>query len=131
MIRRPTRSTRTDTLFPDTTLFRSKRTRIQKQLCQRDPTGILGCLNSRLDNSPFNGNATFTAALTSKEFLAIRGIPTGTVTPTNPAGLDFSLGSLYGPDVYANTTIPDDPRTVNPASPPHVLDRTTTRLNSI
>jgi outer membrane receptor protein involved in Fe transport len=100
---------------PDTTIdllasyFREKdqRTRIQKQLCQRDPTGILGCLNSRLDNSPFNGNATFTAALTSREFLAIRGIPQA-----------FALGSLYGPDVYANTTIPSDPRTVNTAYTP-------------
>ncbi|MFN7029581.1 MAG: TonB-dependent receptor [Sphingopyxis sp.] len=89
--------------------FREKdqRTRIQKQLCQRDPTGILGCLNTRLDNSPFNGNATFTAALTSREFLAIRGIPTA-----------FALGSLYGPDVYANTTVPEDPRTVNTAYTP-------------
>ncbi len=64
-------------------------------------------MNSRLDNSPFNGNATFTAALTSREFLAIRGIPQG-----------FALGSLYGPDVYANTTIPSDPRTVNTAYTP-------------
>lgn len=86
---------------------KDQRTRIQKQLCQRDPTGILGCLNSRLDNSPFNGNATFTAALTSREFLAIRGIPQA-----------FALGSLYGPDVYANTTIPSDPRTVNTAYTP-------------
>ena len=86
---------------------KDKRTRIQKQLCQRDPTGILGCLNSRLDNSPFNGNATFTAALTSREFLATQGIPTA-----------FALGSLYGPDVYANTTIPSDPRTVNTAYTP-------------
>ena len=100
---------------PDTTIdllasyFHEKdqRTRIQKQLCQRDPTGILGCLNSRLDNSPFNGNATFTAALTSREFLAIRGIPQA-----------FALGSLYGPDVYANTTIPSDPREVNTAYTP-------------
>lgn len=100
---------------PDTTIdlmgsyFREKdkRTRIQKQLCQRDPTGILGCLNSRLDNSPFNGNATFTAALTSREFLATQGIPP-----------NFALGSLYGPDVYANTTIPSDPRTVNTAYTP-------------
>lgn len=84
-----------------------QRTRIQKQLCQRDPTGILGCLNTRRDNSPFNGNATFTAALTSREFLAIRGIPTA-----------FALGSLYGPDVYANTTIPSDPRVVNTAYTP-------------
>ncbi|GGJ59633.1 TonB-dependent receptor [Sphingopyxis bauzanensis] len=89
--------------------FREKdqRTRIQKQLCQRDPTGILGCLNTRLDNSPFNGNATFTAALTSREFLAIRGIPQA-----------FALGSLYGPDVYANTTVPEDPRVVNTAYTP-------------
>ena len=100
---------------PDTTIDllgsyfheRDQRTRIQKQLCQRDPTGILGCLNNRLDNSPFNGNATFTAALTSKEFLAIRGIPAG-----------FGLGSLYDQDVYANTTIPDDARTVNTAYTP-------------
>ncbi|HJS13009.1 TonB-dependent receptor [Sphingopyxis sp.] len=100
---------------PDTTIDlmasyfheKDKRTRIQKQLCQRDPTGILGCLNSRLDNSPFNGNATFTAALTSREFLAIRGIPQA-----------FALGSLYGPDVYANTTIPSDPREVNTAYTP-------------
>ena len=100
---------------PDTTIdlmasyFHEKdnRARIQKQLCQRDPTGILGCLNNRLDNSPFNGNATFTAALTSKEFLATQGIPTA-----------FALGSLYGPDVYANTTIPSDPRTVNTAFTP-------------
>ncbi len=100
---------------PDTTIDllasyfheKDKRTRIQKQLCQRDPTGILGCLNNRLDNSPFNGNATFTAALTSREFLAIRGIPQA-----------FALGSLYGPDVYANTTIPEDSRTVNTAYTP-------------
>ncbi|ALH81204.1 TonB-dependent receptor [Sphingopyxis macrogoltabida] len=90
--------------------FREKdqRTRIQKQLCQRDPTGILGCLNTRLDNSPFNGNSTFTAALTSREFLATQGIPAA-----------FALGSLYGPDVYGNTTIPADPRTVNTAYTPN------------
>src|SRR3546814_12510864 len=35
MIRRPPRSTRTDTLFPDTTLFRSHRTR-------HDEPGFLG-----------------------------------------------------------------------------------------
>ncbi|WP_447763734.1 TonB-dependent receptor [Sphingopyxis panaciterrae] len=89
--------------------FREKdqRTRIQKQLCQRDPTGILGCLNTRLDNSPFNANSTFTAALTSKEFLATQGIPA-----------IFALGSLYGPDIYGNTSIPDDPRTVNTAYTP-------------
>src|SRR3546814_15841306 len=83
---------------------RDKRTRIQKQLCQRDPTGVLGCLNTRRDSAPFNGNATFTAALTSREFLATQGIPAA-----------FALGSIYGPDVYAGTTISDDPRSVSTA----------------
>lgn len=100
---------------PDTTVdlvasyFREKdsRLRIQKQLCQRDPTGILGCLNNRRDASPFNSNATFTAALSSAEFLATQGIPTA-----------FALGSLYGPDIYANTTVPTDPRVVNTAFQP-------------
>jgi outer membrane receptor protein involved in Fe transport len=88
---------------------KDQRTRIQKQLCQRDPTGVLGCLNTRLDNSPFNGDATFTAALTSREFLATQGIP----------GI-FALGSIYADDgdIYANTTIPSDPRTVNTAYTP-------------
>jgi outer membrane receptor protein involved in Fe transport len=86
---------------------RDQRTRIQKQLCQYDPTGILGCLNSRLDASPFNGNATFTAALTSKEFLATQGIPAA-----------LALGSLYGPNVYENTTISSDPREITTAFTP-------------
>jgi outer membrane receptor protein involved in Fe transport len=88
---------------------KDQRTRIQKQLCQRDPTGVLGCLNTRLDNSPFNGDATFTAALTSREFLAIRGIPT-----------IFALGSVYDTDgdIYAGTTVPSDPRVVNTAYTP-------------
>lgn len=86
---------------------RDQRTRIQKQLCQYDPTGILGCLNNRLDASPFNGNATFTAALTSKEFLATQGIPAA-----------FALGSIYGPNVYGNTSISSDPREVKTAFTP-------------
>src|SRR3546814_14245023 len=85
-----------------------QRTRIQKQLCQTDPTGVLGCLNTRRDSAPFNGNATFTAALTSKEFLATQGIPAAS-----------ALGSLYGPDVYAGTTISDDPREVKTAFTPN------------
>ena len=86
---------------------RDQRTRLQKQLCQRDPTGVLGCLNTRRDASPFNGNATFTAALTSQEFLAIRGIPSA-----------FALGSLYGPDIYANTQISPDSREIISAFTP-------------
>ena len=78
-----------------------RRLRIQKAECQRDPTGILGCLNARRDRQPFNSNSTFTAALTSREFLAIRGIPGA-----------FALGSLYGPDTYSGDTIPQSTREV-------------------
>ncbi|MBX7495206.1 TonB-dependent receptor [Qipengyuania sp. 6B39] len=95
---------------PDTTIdlmgyyFRENdnRMRIQKQLCQRDPTGILGCLNNRRDFDKTNANSTFTGTLGSSEFLAINGIP-GT----------FGLNSLYGPDAYANFDEPDDVRVVN------------------
>ena len=78
------------------------RLRIQKQYCQRDPSGVLGCLPGRLDNDAVNTNGTFTGTLTSREFLAIRGIPAA-----------FGLGSLYGPDGNTGVANPADPRTVN------------------
>ncbi|MBN8845909.1 MAG: TonB-dependent receptor [Sphingomonadales bacterium] len=95
---------------PDTTLdllgyyFRENdnRMRIQKQYCQRDPTGVLGCLNNRRDPGVTNGNSTFVGVLTSREFMAIRGIPTA-----------FALGSLYGPDSLSTFVSPTDPRVVN------------------
>src|SRR3546814_9647975 len=39
MIRRPPRSTRTDTLFPYTTLFRSRRCRDRPRRCSKPATG--------------------------------------------------------------------------------------------
>jgi len=100
---------------PDTTIdlyasyFRENdnRMRIQKQYCQRDPTGVLGCLNSSRNAESFNGNSTVASVLTSQEFLATQGIPTA-----------FALGSLYGPDQYAGISVPTDPRTVNTAFTP-------------
>ena len=77
------------------------RLRIQKQQCQRDPTGVLGCLNSRRDFDSTNSNSTFTGTLGSSEFLAINGIPS-----------TFGLNSLYGPDGYANFQEPADVRQV-------------------
>ncbi|MEX0343100.1 MAG: TonB-dependent receptor [Erythrobacter sp.] len=95
---------------PDTTIdlmgfyFRENdsRLRIQKQLCQRDPTGVLGCLNTRRDFAKTNSNSTFTGTLGSSEFLAINGIPA-----------TLGLNSLYGPDAYANFNEPNDVRVVN------------------
>jgi iron complex outermembrane receptor protein len=86
--------------------FREKdnRMRIQKQMCQRDPTGVLGCLNGKRDFQMTNANTTFVGVLTSREFFASQGLPTA-----------FALGSLYSPDAYAwaGANNPADFRTVN------------------
>ena len=83
------------------------RARIQKQLCQRDPSGVLGCLPGRLDYGTTNANSSFVGVLSSQEFLRIRGIPAA-----------FGLGSVYGPDAYATTVNPADVRTVNTDTKP-------------
>ncbi|MEK6540900.1 MAG: TonB-dependent receptor [Pseudomonadota bacterium] len=82
------------------------RLRSQKQKCQRDDSGVLGCLNNRLDDSNPNFNANFIGVLTSREFFATQGLPTS-----------FALGSIYGPDAFAGTTNSPDARVVDTAAP--------------
>jgi outer membrane receptor protein involved in Fe transport len=83
---------------------RDDRSRIQKQLCNRDPTGILGCSPDSLDFETVNGNATLAAILASREFLRLN----------NAALTNFGLGSLYGPDIFfGGANNPADLRTVN------------------
>lgn len=102
---------------PDTTVnlmayyFREDddRLRIQKQVCQRDPTGVLGCLNNRRDFDKNNLNANFTGVLGSSEFLSIAFAG----SPLAGAAAGLGLNSLYGPDGHANFDEPDDVRTVN------------------
>ena len=97
------------------------RLRIQKQLCQRDPTGILGCLPGKLEYGTVNGNATLGSIFSSKELLTIatapfRTSPQGTALAN--ALVNLSSGSLYAPDGYANNVNPADPRSVNTAFTP-------------
>ncbi len=67
------------------------RSRIQKQLCQTDPTGVLGCLPGRRDFGYINANSTFVGTLSSREFLTTQG----------GAGFGaLGLGSVYGTDAY-------------------------------
>jgi len=89
------------------------RSRIQKQQCQRDPTGVLGCLPGRLENGKLNGNSTFVGVLTSQEFLRIQGGPAfgGTLSTVG-------LGSLYGPDPFINFQEPSDVRQIRTAFTP-------------
>jgi iron complex outermembrane receptor protein len=87
------------------------RMRIQKQMCQRDPTGVMGCLAGKRDFQMTNANSTFVGVLTSREFLATQlgG------TPLAPLATALALGSIYGTDPYswAGGTNPADYRTVN------------------
>ncbi|MGV2495219.1 TonB-dependent receptor [Pelagerythrobacter aerophilus] len=102
---------------PDTTIdlmgyyFRENdnRLRIQKQACQRDPTGVLGCLNARLDFDKANADSTLASVLSSQELFAIQGIPAV-----------LGLGSIYPEDGdgYSNFDEPDDVRTVRTAFTP-------------
>lgn len=82
------------------------RSRVQKQLCHRDPTGVLGCLPDRLANESPNGDATLASLLSSREFFGIA------VSPTFAA---LGLGSIYGDDGdgFLGSLNPGDVRTVN------------------
>ncbi len=80
----------------------SDRARSQKQLCHRDPTGILGCLPDSLRFETVNANATVSAITSSREFLSI----------VNPALAAFGLNSLAEPDPLANASNPSDLRKV-------------------
>jgi outer membrane receptor protein involved in Fe transport len=77
------------------------RSRIQKQLCQTDPTGVLGCLPGRRDFGFINANSTFVGTLASREFLTTQG---------GAAFGALGLGSLYGTDPY------NFPGNTNPAN---------------
>ncbi len=79
------------------------RARVQKQLCHRDPTGILGCLPDRLGNDVPNGNALINTIATSREFLSLAAPPL----------VPFALGSVYGSDPNLGLSNPADPRTVD------------------
>ena len=83
------------------------RLRILKQFCQRDPTGVLGCLNQRREYGTVNNNSTFFAALSSRELFALSGVPA-------PLAAGLGLGSVYDPtDAYAGSANPADLRTLN------------------
>ena len=83
--------------------FREKdsRMRVQKQECQTDPTGVLGCLPGSLGSGVINGNALLTSILNSKEFYATQGLPGA-----------LAFGSIYGNNVYSTAVNPTDPRQV-------------------
>ena len=80
------------------------RARSQKQLCHRDPTGILGCLPDTLAAQTVNGNSTLAAIQSSRQFL--------TLATGSASAAAFGLGSDYGTDVFANSPNPASNREV-------------------
>ncbi|MEN2788205.1 TonB-dependent receptor [Sphingomonas oligophenolica] len=100
---------------------RDNRSRIQKQMCHRDPTGILGCLPDKLAYQTTNGNSTLSAIQSSSQFLGIASasaVTGGGGTPAQAAAVaaiyrSLALGSIYGTDVFANAVNPTNNRVVN------------------
>ncbi|WP_243450682.1 TonB-dependent receptor [Sandarakinorhabdus glacialis] len=85
---------------------KDNRARIQKQLCDTDPTGVLGCLPGQLRNGITNGNSTLGSILTSKQFLALNGF--------GPAAGLLALNNLNGTsNMFTGEVNPADLRTVN------------------
>ncbi len=74
----------------------SDRVRSAKQLCNRDPSGVLGCLPDTLEFETTNGNSTLAGVLTSDLVLG-------------PLGLQ----PFFGPGGGANAFNPPDLRQVN------------------
>jgi iron complex outermembrane recepter protein len=86
----------------------SNRSRIQKQLCQRDVTGIYGCLPNELRFETTNANSTFPVLLTSPQFLQIALAPAG-ASALAPA---LAASNIAGPDAFFGVVNPADYRTV-------------------
>jgi outer membrane receptor protein involved in Fe transport len=87
--------------------FREKddRSRIQKQLCARDNTGVLGCRPDQLGFDVTNGASTLGGIVSSRELFALQ---------SGGALTNFGLSSVYGPDAFfGGQTVPTGLRTVN------------------
>jgi outer membrane receptor protein involved in Fe transport len=94
---------------------KDSRSRAQKQLCQRDPTGVLGCLNARRGYEMTNSNSTAGALLTSIQTFRVFGM-TGAAAPF--AGMALNDISVPNSDSYFGVVNPADSRVVNTDTQP-------------
>ena len=97
---------------------KDNRLRNQKQECERDPTGVLGCLPGGLttngQNGVTNANATLASLFVSSQFLGSPAI----FGALAPALKPLAIANLYGPDAYSGAINPQDPRQVYTAYQP-------------
>ncbi len=109
---------------PDTTLdlmayyFHEddNRLRIQKQLCHRDPTGVLGCLPDTRGFEYANANSQLSYTLPSVQLLRAQG---GAALGSAFAAL--GLVNLTGTDVLAGQVNPADNRVIRTSFDPYYL----------
>lgn len=88
---------------------KDNRMRIQKQLCQRDSTGVLGCLNSTRGYEMTNSNSTAGAILTSRQFFGLFSVP---------GNIHLTDVTIPNSDSFYGVTNPADVRVVNTAYTP-------------
>lgn len=95
--------------------FREKdnRLRIQKQLCHRDPTGVLGCLPDYRAYEYPNANSQLSSTLPSVQLLRAQG-----GAALGAAFAPLGLVNLTGPDVLAGQINPADNRIISTAFTP-------------
>jgi iron complex outermembrane recepter protein len=96
----------------------SDRSRTGKQLCNRDVTGVYGCLPDRLNLQTLNGNATLANIVSSPQFFgaafsAVQGALGLTSTQFGQLVGGLGLANLAGADQFAGVVNPTDLRTVN------------------
>lgn len=84
----------------------STRTRSQKQLCDQDPSGILGCLPTTLESESINGNATLGQLFASNLLLGPLGAfnvfdPVADLNPDDPR----EVAAFFDPEYEADETL--------------------------
>ncbi len=95
----------------------SNRSRTGKQLCNRDVTGVYGCLPDRLNLQTVNGNATLANIISSPQFFgaAFSGVQSAlglTATQFGQLVGGLGLSNIAGPDQFSGVVNPADLRTV-------------------
>ncbi|WP_344706355.1 TonB-dependent receptor domain-containing protein [Sphingomonas swuensis] len=92
------------------------RSRVQKQLCARDSTAILGCRPDKLAFETVNGNSTLAGILSSQQVFA-SATPAALTSALALYGITpaaLGLTNIYGADPFFGQVVnPDDLRTVN------------------
>jgi iron complex outermembrane receptor protein len=107
------------------------RLRGQKQLCDTDPTGTLGCLPNQLTNGAVNLNATFFAIPVSRQALGLTFRPVFTALGLAPAAAlaaaqGFGLTDLSRLFTASAGAVPADPRVINTDVAPRLNTRSNT-----